>query len=74
MMAGFSFMTELFPANVNQNVMNRLKDSDKTKTQALHVMARPLKQKHNVGVCSSDIKQILYVSSLYHKKDKYACV
>ncbi len=61
-MTEFSFMPELFLEMINQNVMNCLKDSDKTKTQALHVLARPVKQKHNVRIGSSDIKQILYVS------------
>ncbi len=61
-MTEFSFMPELFLEMINQNMMNCLKDSDKTKTQALHVLARPVKQKHNVRIGSSDIKQILYVS------------
>lgn len=61
-MTEFSFMPELFLEMINQNVMNCLKDSDKTKTQALHVLAKPVKQKHNVRIGSSDIKQILYVS------------
>jgi len=34
MMAELSFMAELFPENVNQNMMNYPKDSDKTKSQS----------------------------------------
>lgn len=40
MMIEFSFMAELFPENIKVNVMNGPKDSDKTKSQALHVLAK----------------------------------
>jgi len=40
----------------------------------MHVLARHVKLKHNVKVCSSDIKQILHVGSLHHRRDKYSCV
>lgn len=73
-MTEFSFMHELFLEMINQNVINCLEDSDKTKTQALHVLARTVKQMHNVRRVPVTLNKFFKSASLYRRKDKYACV